>query len=80
MRNTALGFIAILSLAILAAPLAADAQQAGRMYRLGILQPTPWRAPADPTTLTNQIVTALGPLGYVEGVRELLEAAERGAQ
>jgi hypothetical protein len=46
--------------AVLAAPLAAEAQQAGRIYRLGILSPAPF-------TSLDVIAGALRELGYVEG-------------
>jgi putative ABC transport system substrate-binding protein len=62
-----------LTFGVLLAPFAAEAQQAGRTYRLGILQPTVPRASSDQSVLTNQIVTALGPLGYVEGQNLVVE-------
>jgi ABC-type uncharacterized transport system substrate-binding protein len=46
--------------AVLARPLAAEAQQAGRIYRLGILSPAPF-------TSLDVIAGALRELGYVEG-------------
>ncbi len=75
MRCTAGTSLALVTtvLALFAAPLAAKAQQTGRTYRLGILQPTAPRATSDPTALTNQIVTALGELGYVEGQNLVVE-------
>jgi putative ABC transport system substrate-binding protein len=55
--------IALLILALLATPLAAGAQQAEKVYRLGVLgggAPPPSRAPAG-------LIEALRGLGYVEG-------------
>ncbi len=66
-------FIVALTVAIVDAPLAAKAQQAGRTYRLGILQPTTPRATSDPTALANRIVTSLRKLGYVEGQNLVVE-------
>ena len=56
-------FISTVAGALLAAPLAAGAQPAGRVLRLGILTPT---VPT-PLGMTARIPTALRELGYVEG-------------
>ena len=53
--------------ALLAAPLAAQAQQAGKVWRIGYLGPS---RPAAPFTEFRQ---ALGKLGYVEGKNLILE-------
>ncbi len=66
-------FVVALVVSLVVAPLPASAQQAGRTYRLGILQPTVPRASSDQSVLTNQIVTALGELGYVEGQNLVVE-------
>jgi hypothetical protein len=54
------------SLAVLAAPLAAQAQQAGKVYRLGILSSG---GPPPPGTSSGllHLIEALRELGYVEG-------------
>jgi putative ABC transport system substrate-binding protein len=51
----------------------AEAQQPGRVYRLGILQPTAARASSDPTAVANRIVTSLRELGYLEGQNLVVE-------
>ena len=53
-------FLGTLTGGLLAAPLAAEAEQAGKVYRLGILHPTH-------QARTEEIRTALRDLGYVEG-------------
>jgi len=63
--------VALLSLALLTAPLAVDAQQAARVPRIGILVPTappPARQPS-----LDAFRAALRELGYVEGQTILLE-------
>ncbi len=64
--------VATLILGILTGPLVSKAQQAGRMYRLGILQPTT-PAPSDSAPLSSRILTALSELGYVEGRNLVVE-------
>jgi len=62
-------FFAVLGLAALAAPRTAVAQQAGRVYRLGILAPTvPFSL-----GLAGRIPVALRELGYVEGQNLIVE-------
>jgi putative ABC transport system substrate-binding protein len=56
----------IFALGLLAAPLAAEAQQAGKVYRLGILHPTD-------RGRTEGIRTDLRDLGYVEGQNLVVE-------
>ena len=51
---------------LIIAPLAAEAQQTARVYRLGILGPGP-RLPSDRMSLSNRVSTALRDLGYFEG-------------
>ena len=63
-------FLAVLALAALAAPHTAVAQQAGRVYRLGILAPT---APFS-LGLAGRIPVALRDLGYVEGQNLIVES------
>ena len=40
-RQTIAGFVSVLAIALLAVPLAADAQQASKIWRVGSLQPSP---------------------------------------
>jgi hypothetical protein len=54
-------FLGTLAGGLLAAPLAAEAQQAGRMYRIGYLTPA---ANAGPSRAFRE---ALRAVGYVEG-------------
>ena len=56
----------MLAVALLAAPPVGSAQDAGRVYRLGILSPSPMPDPAVATT-PNLVPSALRELGYVEG-------------
>jgi putative ABC transport system substrate-binding protein len=56
----------VLAVALLAAPPVGSAQDAGRVYRLGILSPSPMPDPAVATT-PNLVPSALRELGYVEG-------------
>jgi putative ABC transport system substrate-binding protein len=58
--------------ALLAAPLAAGGQPAGRVYRLGVLSLAS-AAPADPTGFLNRLTTSLRELGYVEGQNLVME-------
>ncbi|MBI1846832.1 MAG: ABC transporter substrate-binding protein [Candidatus Rokubacteria bacterium] len=52
-----------LALSVLAAPLAADAQQSRKVYRIGILSP----GPAEPSPSLDAFSQGLRELGYVEG-------------
>jgi ABC-type uncharacterized transport system substrate-binding protein len=68
---TRVSMVAALALALLAVPLAAGAQQAGKVYRIGILsmlgEPT-WPAPG-----WKEFRQALRELGYVEGQNLVVE-------
>ncbi len=64
--------VATLILGILTGPLVSEAQQAGWVYRLAILQPTT-PAPSDSAPLSSRILTALSELGYVEGRNLIVE-------
>jgi len=63
---TRVSLTAVLAVALLAAPPVGSAQDAGRVYRLGILSPSPMPDPAVATT-PNLVPSALRELGYVEG-------------
>jgi putative tryptophan/tyrosine transport system substrate-binding protein len=66
MRLSRLTVLAILGLSLLAATLAAEAQPAGKVYRLGLLSPV---TPQPPGTYDAQrdLVEVLHELGYGEG-------------
>ncbi len=55
-------FLSGLTLGTLTAPLAAGAQQPGKVYRIGLLWPTPVRGPG-----LDAFVRGLRERGYVEG-------------
>lgn len=57
---------------ILAAPVVADAQQAGRVYRLGVLSPAAAPAASDLGSLAS-LWKALRELGYIEGQSIVIE-------
>ncbi|MBI4591672.1 MAG: hypothetical protein HY725_22830 [Candidatus Rokubacteria bacterium] len=57
-----IAFVIALSLGILAAPLAADAQQPGKVPRVGLLTASPRRGPS-----VDQFPERLRDLGHVEG-------------
>ena len=66
MRLRTIGLIVTFALGILLAPLAAEAQQAGKVYRIGVLgtvDSPPWQT----------FRQALGELGYVEGRNVVIE-------
>src|SRR4030095_711896 len=69
---------------LLAAPLAAEAQPAGKVYRVGlILITTPVSEVAEPepaTLLTRGFVQGLRALGYVEGQNLILERRSAGGR
>jgi putative tryptophan/tyrosine transport system substrate-binding protein len=64
-------FMALVSSGLLAAPLAADAQQAGKVARIGYLSPLSASADATHSEAFRQ---GLRDLGYVEGQNAVIEA------
>src|SRR5262245_27931635 len=68
MRRTRLAAVAALAVAVLAAPLCGETQQAGRIYRIGFLL----MAARDPQA-TEAFAQALRTLGYVEGQNLAIE-------
>jgi len=64
-------FMGALAGGLLAAPLAAEGQQAGNVYRLGVL--TPGVRPSSPVTTVNLLLVILREMGYVEGKNLLVE-------
>src|SRR5438552_16450770 len=70
MKVTALGLIVSLTLLLLAGPLAADGQQAARVYRVGVLLSGPVSALAASVQAFRE---GLRELGYVEGQNLAIE-------
>jgi putative ABC transport system substrate-binding protein len=66
-------FISAVGFGLLTAPLGAEAQRAGRVYRLGMLFPTTPPFPDDQRTTAILIPPALRELGYVEGQNLVIE-------
>jgi len=60
--------VVVLALGILAAPHAVEAQQAGKVYRVGLLGFTP-----GPTASIDNLLHALRDLGYIEGRNLVME-------
>jgi putative tryptophan/tyrosine transport system substrate-binding protein len=58
--------------AVLAAPLGAEAQQAGKVYRLGVLAPGVHAAPSSAVS-TNFLPVILRELGYIDGQNLVIE-------
>ena len=67
-------FLFVLSLGALSAPLTAEAQQAGKVYRVGLLALLP---AADATRQMKALKTRLRDLGYIEGENSYLSTARR---
>ena len=65
-------FIATSAIAILTAPLATEAQQAGKIYRLGILGNVPL-SDSEGARLWGALTQGLRDLGYVEGQNLIVE-------
>ncbi len=70
MRLRTIGLISSLALGLLAAPLTAEAQQAGKVYRVGWLRNSP-KPPTGPSHVAFR--QKLHELGYVEGQNLVLE-------
>ena len=68
------GCIVMLTLSILVAPRGADAQQAGKVWRVGLLEYTP----IPERSLPEAFRTELRNLGYVEGKNIVIEWFVRG--
>src|SRR2546428_577675 len=67
----AVGVLVTLTLSLLAAPLAAEAQPAGKIPRIGVL--ASGSPPAEPGKGLHRFLQALRDLGYVEGQSIVLE-------
>jgi putative ABC transport system substrate-binding protein len=72
MRGSVIGSSVMLILSLLAVPLAAEAQPAGKVYRLGLLSPAAVPAPAV-AAIVNLVPMGLRELGYVEGENLVIE-------
>ena len=70
MKHSIVGIVMFLTLGLLAAPLPAEAQQAGKVYRIGYLGGA---GPPKGTYLRNAFRQGLRELGYVEGQNILIE-------
>ncbi len=72
MTGRAVGIIALVC-GVLAAPFAAEAQQAGKISRIGFLSPS---SPSDPRMqrFLDAFRHGLGELGYVEGQNIAIES------
>ena len=79
MRRTTAGIIAALFISILLAPLAADAQQPGRVYRIGVLS-TLSRERTLGSPYLKAFQEGLRELGYVEGGNVVLEYRFAGGE
>ena len=69
MGCSAIGCIVTLTLSLLAAPLASDAQQAGKVIRIGYLSPVS----PDLSPMLVAFQQGLGQLGWVEGENLAIE-------
>lgn len=73
MRFRSIGLIVILALGVLVAPLAADAQQAAKVYRLGGLAPGFPPTSTTPNRFLDAFRQRLRDLGYREGENLVIE-------
>src|SRR5262245_24406180 len=71
MRRSPVAIIISLVLGLFVAPLATDAQPAGKLPRLGVLAPS--SPPAEPGKGLHRFLQALRDLGYIEGQTMALE-------
>lgn len=74
MRISIIGLIMLLALGVLAAPLPADAQQAGRLRRIGFLSPSsPPESSADSAARVAAFRQGLHDFGWIEGQNIAIE-------
>jgi len=71
MWYSAVGYIVMLILSLLAAPLAAHAQPVGKIPRIGVIRPGV--PPGEPGRGSERFLQALRELGYIEGQTSALE-------
>ena len=67
-----IGLVVVLAVNLLLMPLAAEAQQAGKVWRIGVLVTLPRQDPASPHPY-NAFLQELRNLGYVEGQNVIIE-------
>jgi putative ABC transport system substrate-binding protein len=72
MRLHAVGLVVTLAVALLVAPLAAEAQQQTKVYRIGLLTALP--RPSQPSPAVEAFRQGLHDLGYVEGKNLVIES------
>jgi hypothetical protein len=70
MWYSAIGFLVLLTLSLLAAPRAADAQPLAKVHRIGVLVP---ESPAATRSSSELWIQRLHDLGYVEGQHFVME-------
>jgi len=88
MRNTTLGFIVTLALALVAAPVPSHAQQPGKVYRIGYLginaptppDQTPQQCPIKGNPFWQAFLEGLREYGYLPGQNLLIESRYTGGQ
>jgi len=68
MRRSVIGLLVTFALSLFGVPLAAEAQQAGKVYRIGYISPGP-----GPGVLTETFRQGLRDLGYIEGQNLVIE-------
>jgi putative tryptophan/tyrosine transport system substrate-binding protein len=73
MRRSAIALIIPLALGLLVAPLAAEAQQAGPVHRIGLLHPFVPPPPSESDARAEAFRQELHALGYVEGQNLVME-------
>ena len=73
MKLRTIGLIVILALGLLAGPLPAEAQQAGKVYRIGVIRRFTW-----PAAYMEAFKSGLRERGYIEGQNITIETGGRG--
>src|SRR6516225_5929125 len=73
MRFSAVGLLVTLALGLILAPLAAAAQQATKVHRVGLLTEAGGNLPSGPDPLFEAFRQGLRDLGYVEGQNLVIE-------
>ncbi len=82
-KHIRLGIVTAFALSLLTGPLAADAQQPGKVYRVGFVMSSALTSELvgpDPPPYVRAFVPALRDLGYMEGRNLVLERRSAGAR
>jgi len=79
MRRAAVLLLIAVALIVLSAPLAAHAQQPGKVFRIGLLANEPDTTPAG-SLIWGGLIQGLGELGYVEGQNITIERRFSGGK